>query len=100
VLNVCIGRGTSILELAIRIAAQCGVLVDATHQPLRPGDICASVGDPTLAEHRIGFLARTSLDDGLRSTLDAPAFLQQARRSIPIVTMETQPQDPIGPVPV
>jgi UDP-glucose 4-epimerase len=99
VLNVCSGRGTSILELAIRIAAQCGVPVDVTHQPARPGDIRASVGDPTLAEHRIGFLARTSLDDGLHSTLDPPAFLQQARPSTPIVT-ETQPQDPIGPVPV
>lgn len=95
VLNVCTGRGISILELAARIAAQCGVPIDATHQPARPGDIRTSVGDPTLANRQIGFLARATLDDGLRSTLDAPAPAQPPQLSTPVATLEAQP-DPIA----
>jgi UDP-glucose 4-epimerase len=76
VLNVCTGRETSILDLARHIAAECGATLDATYGRARAGDIRASIGDPSLAEYHLGFLATTNLADGLRQTL-APLLLPQ-----------------------
>lgn len=72
VLNVCTGRETSILDLARHIAAQCGTPLETKYGPARAGDIRASLGDPSLAEYHLSFLASTNLEDGLRQTL-APA---------------------------
>lgn len=81
VLNVCSGRATTILDLAKRISAQCGAPLRTTYQPVRPGDIRASVGDPSRAKCHLGFLASTKLEDGLLQTL-APSPIPEIVRPL------------------
>jgi UDP-glucose 4-epimerase len=62
-LNISGGRETSVAELV----AALGVRTVAG--PARLGEITRSSLDPTLAAERLGWSARTSLDDGLARTL-------------------------------
>jgi UDP-glucose 4-epimerase len=67
-----IGRGerTSLRELLAKCAAALGAPAPAaSFEPERPGDVRHSQADVTRAAERLGFRARTSLDEGLRDTV-------------------------------
>jgi UDP-glucose 4-epimerase len=67
VFNVCTGRSTAIVDLARAIGRVVG------QEPPRAGDIRASLGNPDAAARWLGVTATTSLEDGLRVTIAAPA---------------------------
>jgi UDP-glucose 4-epimerase len=69
VLNVGTGRATTIGDLARLIAELAGSRAGIEHGPPRAGDIGRSLADPALARERIGFEARTPIEEGLRDTL-------------------------------
>jgi len=70
VVNVCTGRGTSILSLARSMLAARGISVGAIlHGPVRAGDIRHSVGDPSAARALFGLSADVTLEEGLAKTL-------------------------------
>ncbi|HET6184792.1 MAG TPA: NAD-dependent epimerase/dehydratase family protein [Acetobacteraceae bacterium] len=71
VFNICTGRPTSVRALAAAMGAVLGIAPDLRFAPPRPGDIRASLGDPTRAAASLGWEARTALADGLRATLAA-----------------------------
>lgn len=73
VYNICTGVPTTIAGLAEAVMAAAGRRVPIEHEPARPGDIRASVGDPTRALARLGFRAATDLPQGLGSLLDHDA---------------------------
>jgi UDP-glucose 4-epimerase len=75
VLNVCTGRGISVLELAQVLARLHGRPPRLLHGPARAGDIAHSLGDPAAAIASLGLHAATPLADGLAATL---AWLQPA----------------------
>jgi UDP-glucose 4-epimerase len=78
VLNVCTGLGTTVLELAHAIGLAIGRPVSFDFAAAREVDIRFSVGDPTLGRTVLGTCARTTLAEGLVSTLDATAAQTQA----------------------
>ena len=65
VLNVSTGRETSLSELAARLG------VVGRHAPGRSGEVRRSCLDPRRAAAVLGWRAQTTLDDGLRRTLDS-----------------------------
>ena len=67
VLNVCTGHPTSILDLAHALTDVMVREVVVTHGPERPGDIVASIGDPTIAQAVLGLSAKVPLREGLRA---------------------------------
>ncbi|MEO9188665.1 MAG: NAD-dependent epimerase/dehydratase family protein [Acetobacteraceae bacterium] len=69
VFNVCTGRATSVLDLVNAIADTLGVVPEISIGPARPGDVRASLGDPSAARVALGFTAETRLTVGLVSTL-------------------------------
>ncbi|HTN10487.1 MAG TPA: NAD-dependent epimerase/dehydratase family protein [Acetobacteraceae bacterium] len=69
VLNVCTGRATTIMDLALILGEIHGRVPRINHGPARPGDIRQSVGDPARAVTTLGVSARTALVDGLSVTL-------------------------------
>jgi len=71
VLNVCSGIGTSISQLGEMIARIQGVSFTPRYTPARAGDVRVSIGDPRLARDELNFMTRTSLEQGLRWTLEA-----------------------------
>ncbi|GAB4189533.1 MAG: NAD-dependent epimerase/dehydratase family protein [Thalassobaculales bacterium] len=73
VLNVCTGRGTSVLDLAGIIAGIAGRRPAISHGPVRPGDVRISIGSPAAAIARLGLAATVSVADGLALTLDTVA---------------------------
>ena len=73
VFNVCTGRSVSILELAWTIGRLAGRRPRLIHADPRPGDIRVSLGDPGAAVDMLGIAARTSLEEGLRHTLNQAA---------------------------
>ena len=70
VFNLCTGQAVSINELARAVAELCGVKLRTTHAPPRAGDIRRSIGDPEQALEHLGLAAETSLEDGLRQTIE------------------------------
>jgi UDP-glucose 4-epimerase len=73
VLNVCTGRGTSILELAHLLGRIVGREPEFEYLPPRAGDIRISLGDPGRARALLGVAATMSLADGLARMLAADA---------------------------
>jgi UDP-glucose 4-epimerase len=73
VFNVCTGHSVSILELAQTIGRLAGCRPRLIHADPRPGDIRVSLGDPGAAIDMLGVVARTSLEEGLRHTLNQTA---------------------------
>jgi UDP-glucose 4-epimerase len=73
VFNVCTGRSTAIADLARAIGRVVGREPAISYKPPRAGDIRESLGNPEAAERLLGVKAITSLDDGLRITIGAPA---------------------------
>ncbi len=70
VFNICTGRPASIQEVANIIAGLCGRTARFDFRPPRAGEIRHSHGNPDLALATLGIAARTSLQDGLRETLE------------------------------
>ncbi len=68
VYNVAPGRLTTINSLAQAIITICGGGPRPVHVESRPGDIVHSESDATAAAEAFGFLAETTLDDGIRKT--------------------------------
>lgn len=75
VVNVCTGRGTTILELAELLGEVVGRPPDIEFAAAREGDIRASLGDPRLAHELLGIAADTSLRDGLLAMRTAGVLL-------------------------
>ena len=71
--NVCTGRSTAIVDLARAIGRVVGQEPAIAHKPPRAGDIRASLGNPDAAARALSVTATTSLEDGLRATIAAPA---------------------------
>jgi UDP-glucose 4-epimerase len=69
VLNVCTGRGTTILDLARTMGRIIGRAPDLDFAPARQGDIRASVGNPQQARALLDVSAETGLEYGLSATL-------------------------------
>ncbi len=65
VVNVCTGRGTSLLDLIDILRDLHHASPAVTHGAARPGDIRHSIGDPTLATALLGVEARLPLRVGL-----------------------------------
>lgn len=87
VYNVCSGQPTSILGLIDAMAEALGARPDVRHGPPRPGEIRASLGDPTAAARALGFRATTPLATGIGAIL---ADLANARRVRDITALETK----------
>jgi UDP-glucose 4-epimerase len=73
--NVCTGRGTSILELAQTLGRITGKPPEIEFAPAREGDIRRSIGDPARARALLGVSADTSLHDGLAALLAGGALV-------------------------
>ncbi|MBI2919496.1 MAG: NAD-dependent epimerase/dehydratase family protein [Planctomycetes bacterium] len=69
VFNVAAGGRITVLDLIAKIRGICGG-PEPEFLPRRPGDVLHSQADVTAAEAAFGFRARTSLEDGLRRTVD------------------------------
>ena len=65
-LNLGTGRGCSVLELVRAFEIASGRLIPLHHCPRRPGDIAISVADASMAERRMGWRARRSIDEMCR----------------------------------
>ena len=70
-INLGTGVGASVLEVVHAFERVNGVKVPYAIRPRRAGDAAAAYADPSLAERRLGWSARLSLDDMVR---DAWAF--------------------------
>jgi UDP-glucose 4-epimerase len=71
--NVATGRGTTVNGLLHLVERAAGVTLARRHLEAREGDVRVSRLDVAAAEREIGWRPRTSLDDGLRRTLEAEA---------------------------
>lgn len=69
VFNVCTGAATAIKDLAAIVAGIAGRAADIRHVDARPGDIRASLGDPSKARRVFGISAETTMEDGMRATV-------------------------------
>jgi UDP-glucose 4-epimerase len=68
VLNVGTGRETSVLELYEAVSKATGVQREPEFAPARLGELERSSLDPELAARELGWRAKRSLDEGLRTT--------------------------------
>jgi UDP-glucose 4-epimerase len=69
--NVCSGSETSLLALLDGLRGVYASMPQPAFADSRLGDVPRSLGDPTLAASQLGFLAKTTLQDGLRLTAEA-----------------------------
>jgi UDP-glucose 4-epimerase len=69
VVNVCTGRGTSLLSLLTALGELTNRRIAPRHLPSQEGDIRHSRGCPIRAEMILGFAARDDLNSGLRTFL-------------------------------
>jgi UDP-glucose 4-epimerase len=70
VCNVGTGRETSVNDLFREMAAQAGVTAEATHRPLRPGELLRSSLDPSRAGIQLGWHPWTELGPGTAAVLE------------------------------
>ena len=68
--NIGSGRGTSVNDIAAKLAGLTGYGEDPLHLPQRPGDLRRISLDACLAKKELGWSPTTSLNDGLRQTVD------------------------------
>lgn len=61
-LNLGSGRGHSVLEVVAAFERACGSPVPCELVPRRPGDVAATVADPSLAGQRLAWRTRRDLD--------------------------------------
>ncbi len=71
VYNVCTGQPITILDLLDALGEVIGHSPDPEFAPPRPGDIYRSFGDPGRAARELGFVAKTTLIDGLALTMES-----------------------------
>ncbi len=64
------GLGASVNTLYRKLADIAGHEVEIVHAPKRPGDIYLTYFDCSKAERELGWQAKTSLDEGMRLTVD------------------------------
>jgi nucleoside-diphosphate-sugar epimerase len=76
--NIATGRAISINELAGTLNKVLGSQLEPVFEPEKPGDIKYSFADASLAKKKIGFEARTTLEQGLKDTTEW--FLSTARK--------------------
>jgi len=69
--NIGTGKETSVLEVGRILAAAAGAEFEPEFAPERAGEVHRISIDPTRAERELGWRAETSLEDGLRATLDS-----------------------------
>lgn len=69
IFNVCTGRSTEINELVQIVSEVTGRTLRIVYDKPRKGDIRHNYGDPTKAKEVLGFEARISLKNGLKSYL-------------------------------
>jgi len=68
--NVCTGKITTVKDLANTVIGLFGASSKVAHGPPRDGDIKKSVCNPTKAKTKLGFEAKTNVQDGLAATRD------------------------------
>ncbi len=68
--NIGTGRETSIREIFDTMAGIAGYSADPTYGSARTGDVFRIALDPSLAKERLGWQAKTRLEDGLRATYE------------------------------
>ena len=69
--NVGTGMETSVLELGRILAEAAGEEFEPELAPARPGEVNRISIDPAQIERELGWRPQTSLEDGLRATLDS-----------------------------
>lgn len=67
------GERVSVLSLAQRVARAAGREVAPRHEPARAGDVRDSLADTARARALLGWVPRTSLDEGLARLVALPA---------------------------
>jgi len=70
-INIGTGIETSVVALFRLLASIIGFDQNPVFADPRPGDVYRSVVDPSLASKLLGWRAWTSLDEGLRRTVDS-----------------------------
>jgi UDP-glucose 4-epimerase len=70
VYNIASGKPTTVAKLAETIVRVAGKAAKVEHLAKRPGDVLHSWADVSLATRDLGFTADTSLEDGLRTTIE------------------------------
>jgi UDP-glucose 4-epimerase len=65
VFNICTGKTTSLVELAVAIGRVFGRTPQIAFGEARVGDIRESLGNPAAAERALGFSAKISIEEGL-----------------------------------
>jgi nucleoside-diphosphate-sugar epimerase len=70
VINVAVGGRISLLELVATLQKILGTSVEPTFGPVREGDVRDSQADVSKAHRLLGFEATTSLEEGLRRTVE------------------------------
>ena len=71
VLNLGSGEAITVNEVVRILSEITDRPIRVTRKPARPGDILHSRADVTRAKEKLGFVARTSVRDGLQRTLEA-----------------------------
>lgn len=71
--NVCRGESITILSLAELMMQVAGNMLPIIHAEPRIGDLRHSVGDNTLATKELNFVAKTTMETGLRMLMEAVA---------------------------
>ena len=71
VFNICTGTGTSVLQLARLLGALQGRTPEIRFEPIRPGEIRQSVGDPAYGRAKLALASPVTLRTGLASLLEA-----------------------------
>jgi len=80
VFNACTGRATTLLRLIEILGELIGVTPRITHRLANPGDIRYSLGSPEHCVRELGVRAKTSLSQGLATTLAALRERVEIRR--------------------
>jgi UDP-glucose 4-epimerase len=70
VVNVASGKETTVNVLVRELCGALGIDVPITYQPGRPGDVRRHCGGIELARELIGYEPQTSLEDGLKTTVE------------------------------
>ncbi len=74
--NICTGRSVVVADMHRKIAELIGVPPKIEGIPMPEGNIIDSAGDPGPARTGLGFEAATSLEEGLRRTIEWTSGLQ------------------------
>ncbi|MBX3421240.1 MAG: SDR family oxidoreductase [Pirellulaceae bacterium] len=82
VFNMAEGRQTSLLQLLNALSELLGQSVQPNFQPARVGDVRESLADITQARVLLGYEPQTSLDQGLRQTIDYYRRISQDRLTV------------------